>query len=222
MGKIKITLPRAILLTSASLVLALAALFYSLTFPTNLMTFISGWQQKITPSQAYLRLDGKTMLLKLAVTPQDEITLRQFSQNLGVDEKWAEGLKVELSEENAAAFSNLLPSLKDPLGMKVEVRISPTQLEFGAEETSGIFNPSQEVYKTASFGGMLKVERLTMGGMMVDIEEPGQVMAEAVAAKQGSVSPQLLDEGFFKLLTKVARIKMKVQNHTLSGVLMLK
>lgn len=154
-------------------------------------------------SSAQAILNGQKVSLKVYLNPKDKAAMEQFTGNLGVGEEWLSGVTFTLDEETAVALASYLP-------LQAKLQIKPDKIVFG--EPDQYFSPEG----TESAQEMV-VSKLSDGGTLIDIKDPDQVLSQAVETKQVQISDNLANQGFWQLLSKIARIKIEIYGQKVNG-----
>lgn len=174
----------------------------SSTATINLPKFNKGSLVKIN-------LQGKKVSLEFRTAEADKANLAQFSQNLGVGTQWLKGMSFVLDEQTAALLKDILPT-------EVSLQIEPKRIVLGA--------PSPYLSPESSSSGEKKitVSNLNDGGYILDINDPDQVLTQAVNSGQIQLSNKLTEQGLWQLLGKVDKIKIEVHGQNLNGEINLR
>jgi len=78
-----------------------------------------------------------------------------------------------------------------------------------------------ESYQQNFADGQMSVQNLNDGGYQIEIENPNSVALGLVNSGQIKFSSQLDDSGLWQLISKFARIRLRVADHLLKGVVEL-
>lgn len=173
--------------------------------------FTNLWQKAQTvslaglnqPSSAQVVLNGQKVSLKVYLNPKDKMAMEQFTGNLGVGEEWLSGVTFTLDGEGATALASYLP-------LQAKLQIEPDKIIFG--------EPNQYLSPEGSESTQeMVVSKLSDGGTLIDIKDPDQVLSQAVDTKQVQISDKLVSQGFWQLLSKIARIKIEIHGQKING-----
>ncbi|MCL5784329.1 MAG: hypothetical protein M1142_03175, partial [Patescibacteria group bacterium] len=129
--------------------------------------------EKVFPvSRAEILTEGQRVSVKFQITSKDEGKVKEFSQNLGVDNRWTQGLSVSLDGDTGKFLVNFLPA-------QVNLTIKPKEIDFASNENVGFFDPSlmTEIYHGSFGDGTISVQDINGQGYQIDIDNPAPVVS---------------------------------------------
>lgn len=171
--------------------------------------YLLGVQNVFYTSKAQVFLDGQQVVATFTVVPKDRENVEQFSRNLGLEEDFTRGIAVSLDEQSVSFLKNFLPK-------EINLRIRPKSIEFGAQLLA-----EDELLLSATGEGSFKVQDFGGGSFEVEIDNPEQVLSSATRSGKLRLSQGALDRSLWQMLSKLAKIKVSVDGHTLWGVVVL-
>lgn len=174
--------------------------------------------QKIPSSSVgKVSIEENKILVKLDISAADRPKMTEFSQNLGIDESWGQGISVSLDEQTANYLSTFLPA-------EVILTMSGKEISFDSGSSGDFFDPSlmKEIYHVEFDNGKLSVQDISGQGYQIDVENPEKVLSGLSFAGKLKLSERLADANLWQLAAKFARIKIRVGKNSLKGVATLK
>lgn len=157
-------------------------------------------------SEANITLEGQDLDLTFNILPQDQQMANEFSQSLGVDNSWEQGIKVVISSQAEDFIKNYLP-------LKVNLNFTAKRLQFSSEPNNASLTEPNLIPATSSAG--VKLGELTDSGYQVEIDDPSLVFNQAAERGQIRISPKAA--AIWQLLAKLAKITVKLRPHSLIG-----
>lgn len=198
----------ALLLIGSLISLLLVFIF----FPNKFLS----WPGKFLPvakSRVELSLEEKILNLKFTINPQDEAGLLVFNQKLGISEDWTKGISLELDESITSQIGSSFPN-------QLKLNFQDNKLEFSSDGLS-YGNPlSSKTFSLATNSASFQVNAKSAQDFTIDIFDPNQVVY--LATNSGKL--RLADQAnlIFPILSRIARINVRMQNKVVNGYIQLK
>lgn len=219
----KVLFKKVAIFTSVIIVISLVVTFAQVVFfPTAFSRFydsakLIGFSNQNQSSVAKIVLDGKKVKLSFQLAEQDRVSVAQFSNNLGVGMQWLQGISIVLDEQSIVLLHGFLPT-------ELKVQITPNKIVFGNLPVTNnqLFDPNLFAESSVSGTKKIIVNHLSNGGYIININNPDQVLSQAVNSGQIKLSEALTEQGLWQLLNKVDRIKIEVQGQLLNGEITLR
>lgn len=165
-------------------------------------------------SIAELSLDSGKLSIKFNIDQDDLILANNLSSNLGIDNKWQQGLSFELDDSTASKLKPLLPA-------KLNIKFFANKLLLS---TSGLPNLktalSKKEFNFATGAAYLKVTYASETNYSLQINDPIPLVNFATVSGKLTLSKKT--EGLFPILKRIAKIEFEVNGKSVSGVILLK
>lgn len=187
----------------------------------------SGVQRSLNPSQVSITLDKNDLKVKLKIISADQLSFDVFLKGLGVDNPVDQEIDIKLGDQSAEFLDKLLRKnnlIDDNLKpISLNLRILSKEIDFDNKKVFGPFETSTEnLLESPSDTGNIKTQALGESGYLVEIDNPGKVLSEGTLSGELKLSENLTDSGMWQILTKLAKINLKIEDGMLSGTVFLK
>ncbi len=193
-----------VLAVSAVLVMFSAQLFAAKSFFSN------------SKSTADVHLEGNTLQVDLQIDPAERQGFVDFSNSLGVNQDWLEGIAVTLDQPTADQIRPYLPQ-------KVKIYANGQSLGFYNSLNLSLSDanikssaPSQNIEWKAGMNGRLSYHG--QSGIDLVMLSPHELLAEATTSGNLNLAPGLYDS-LWPLATKLGRIELHLGSGFLRGAL---
>lgn len=192
------------LILAAALVAALAA------------GLVLGVQDIVYASKAEVFIEDEQVVASFHITSKDQGDLKEFTKNLGVEGDFTKGLAVTLDRESLAYLRNFLP-------LETTLEIGPKSIKFGSSEPIFFGQGLEEkLLRSAQEEGSFKVRDLGGGNFEIEIDNPEQVLSSATESGKLKFSQGTKEQDLWQILSKLAKIKLKVGGRTIFGAVILR
>jgi hypothetical protein len=199
---------------------------------TNGLVFANGLysdiKRSLDPSKAIISLKNEDLVISLKINPADQGNLGEILNNLGIDKNLEDlNIKIKLGEETALYINKILEDnnlINDNLNSIIfNLRFRAKGIDFNNKKVYGIFESSNEVLlENPSVNGSIKTSLLGEKGYSIIIDNPEKVISEAMTSGDLKLSEELATSRWWQLLSKLATIKLKIDNGEVSGVIIFK
>lgn len=165
-------------------------------------------------SQAEIFIDSGKLNIKFNLEPSEVTDAQKFSNNLGIDSIWLEGMSLELDERSLDKLSRNLPS-------KVRVDFLSDKVSFSSPSLPNLKNPKPlSLYTFATSSGQLIFNGIDERNFYFTIYNPRPLLEYATSSSKITLSPKIND--LFPILSKISKIEMRVFGKNISGEIELK
>lgn len=183
--------------------------------------------RSFNPSQVKIVLKNGELKVSFVVNSADQINLQNLLENFDVGNLNDQGLKIKLGDETFALMDKVFREnhLIDENGkpLSLNLIILPREIDFDNKRTFGLFEQSEvKLLKNPSPEGNIKTQAISETGYTIEIDNPEQVFATATASGKLKVSARLADFRWWQLLSKLAKIQLRIDNGSLNGTILLK
>lgn len=170
-------------------------------------------KQTLFKSKANIFIKDKNLSITFQINDKDQANLNKFINNLGVDNKFTEGVSLELDQDSLNLISQSLPA-------EVNLAFEDKQLEFSSKNLPSL-NSSLPIksYQFATEDAKLELKYTTANDYSLEISEPQKLIQSATYSGKMHLSKQL--EGLFPIMSKIARIKIRASGKSLQGNIFL-
>ncbi len=148
------------------------------------------------------------------IVNSDKENAKIFSNNLGVDADWLEGLSLLLD-------SNTIDKIKQSLPLHGNIKFSDKQLDLTSQSSSNL-NSSLPIqnYQMATGSGRLTFSTRGSDDFDLIIVDPDPIIKYASSSGKLYLSSQ--SQQLFPILNKIAKIILVVKNKNVTGNILLK
>lgn len=166
----------------------------------------------LTKSTAQISLEDQVLNITFNINPTERSGFEVFSQTLGTDNRWLEGISMTIDQKTA-------DQLKDYLPREVKVEASARKLVFNSGGLT-ILTSAQLSSALPSKDGQISVYQ-SDGSWNLVVTDVGAVIAEATASGQLKLAAGAFEQ-FWPVLSKFATIRAEIGSDRLRGNLILK
>lgn len=200
-----ITLPQALLAALFFLSLVAVSIWLPPLFPKR---------AEALPNIAKVSLEKETLSINFTFSPESLDRAGEFSQRLNIDQSWQQGISLKLNQEMTQNLKELFPNLEEGRVLEIEFALKNDGIVFEQHKSALLLSPSLGQ-------SLLKGQNLAVG-FSLESENPQELIAQAVAAKEATISSELTEGSFWQLLSKLAKIKVSLQDQVLKGEITIK
>ncbi len=185
-----------------------------------------GIERNLNPSQANISLEADELIINFKVNKADQINLATFFRSFGLDNPGNPSLSVSLGNQTASFIDKLMRdnhlTRDNATSLDLNMRILPKEINFDNKKVFSLFdNPSGNLLENPSSRGSIKTQSLD-DGYSIEIDNPEKVISEATVSGKLKVSEQLISRKWWQLLSKLAKIKLVIEDGVINGTVILK
>lgn len=186
-----------------------------------------GVQRSLNPSQANISLEDDELIVSFKINTADQTNLEAFLKNFGMDNADNQNLKIALGDQTAnfidKVFQNNHLIGSGTAGINLNMRILSKEINFDNKKVFGPFETATEdLLENPSTEGSIKTQSMGEFGYFIEIDNPEKVISEATASGKLKVSEKLINGRWWQLLSKLAKIKLTIDNGGVKGAIILK
>lgn len=189
--------------------------------------FYSGVQRSLNPSQVNISLEKTDLKIRAKINPADSTNIESFFRTLEIENPGESELDIKLGDQAASYIEKIM--LKNNLItdnsrlVNLNLKISTNQIYFDNKKVFGPFDISEEnLLDNPSDSGNLRIKELGDSEYLIEIDNPEKVLAEGTLSGKLKLSDNLLDSKWWQILSKLAKINLKVERGVLSASVFLK
>lgn len=178
-----------------------------------------GIKNSLDPSQVVINFSQGELTINFKINESD--------QNLIGGGLGDENIKIKLGEEatnfmNTVLINNRLITDSNK-SVNLNLKFQPRQIAF---DNKKIFNPFDltraDSLENPFSEGNIKISSLGENGYSVIIDNPEKLIFEATSSGELKLSEELTSSKWWQLLSKLAKIKLKIDNDLVNGTIILK
>lgn len=166
----------------------------------------------LTKSTAQISLQGQVLSVTFNINPIERPGFEAFSQTLGADNRWLDGISMTIDQKTADQLKVYLPR-------DIKVEASARKLAFNSGGLT-ILTSSQLSSALPSKDGQISVYQ-GEGSWNLVVTDVGAVIAEATSSGQLKLAVGAFEQ-FWPVLSKFATIRAEIGSDRLRGNLILK
>lgn len=191
--------PRNLILASAAVVAVIL----------SAVTYILSRQGFFDASSATISEQGNQLVINFNIVAKDKSKATEFSNNLGTDTSWEQGLKITLDNSTLNLIGSDLP-------VNLRLGFEPKELTFNSfgvgSLSSGLIGKN---YQFSTGSGTLKLNGSTDNDFSLQMSNPQELLKESTKSGTLYLSKQL--DGLMELSGKVDTINLSVHSGNISG-----
>jgi len=189
--------------------------------------FYVGVQRSLNPSNANVILDKENLKIVFKITSSDKDNFAEFLKNLGFLNFEDQEINIKLGDQSGEQLDKILRKnnliSENSKSINLNLRILTKEINFDNKKIFGPFDSmSENLLENPSDAGSIRTESFGESGYLVEIDNLEKVLAEATLSGKLKLSQNLIDSGWWQVVTKVAKINLKIEEGTLRGVVYLK
>lgn len=186
-----------------------------------------GVQRSFNPSQAIISLENDELVINFKVNTADQTNLEAFLKNLGIDNPDSQYLKIELGDQTTNFIDKMIKDNhlvgSSVVGVDLNMKILSREINFDNKKVFGPFETAAgDLLENPSTEGSIKTQSIGEYGYFIEIDNPEKVISEATKSGKLEVSAKLTEGGWWQLLSKLAKIKLIIDNGSIEGSIILK
>lgn len=198
----------------------LAAFGINVVFPSNWQGFKLSKLTELGPhSEVQLSIsdqasDSGRLQIDFKILPTDQINVSNFSNRLGVNQGWSQGIGFQLNKA-------VIDKLKVYLPLRLNLTFRDNQVSFSNGQLL-VLNSGLPVKmdQYASGSGLLILKSQSEKDFDLDIKDPGAVLIRAIGEGKLSFSSQL--DGLKPVIAQISEIHLQMMNGQVDGFIRLK
>lgn len=175
----------------------------------------SGMQKSLNPSQATVTLDKTNLKINFKINQLDKNGLENQEIDIKLGDFTAEYLNKIMMKNNLIT--------ENSRSLNLNLRILSKEIDFDNKKVFGPFDSSSEnLLESPSDTGNIRIQSLGEDSYLIEIDNPEKVLSEATISGKLKLSENLIDSQVWQILTKLARIRLKVEDGMLRASVFLK
>lgn len=153
---------------------------------------------------------------------QGELAVNFIGQDLT-----QENIRIKIGEQafnfmNTVLINNHLID-ENNKSVSLNLKFQPKIISFDNKKTVSLFDlPEEDLLENPSLEGNIKVSPVGENGYLVAIDNPEKIITEATLSGKLKLSEGLTTFKWWQLLSKLAKIKLKIDNGLVNGTVILK
>lgn len=187
--------------------------------------FYFGIQKSFNPSLASFTLDKTDLKIRFKIVSSDKDAFKSFIKNLGLNNVEEAEINIKLGNETAEFLNTMMQRNHLAVGepVNLNLRILSKEIDFDNKKIFGPFDSTSEYLLESPSGlGSIKTDVLGENSYSIEIDNPAKAMAEGTLSGKLKLSDKLIDSGWWQVLTKLAKINLKIEDGALTGAIFLK
>lgn len=206
--------------------ISLIAFHFKFTNGVLAQQLYSNFQKSLNPSKLNLALDKTDLKLDFKINPADKTSIEAFLKDLEIDNSENPLIDIKLGDSLAIYLDELLRKNNFTSGnisqVNLNLRILAKEIDFDNKKAFGPFDVLDNLLESPSDTGDIRVQTLGANSYVVEIDNPEKALSDATQSGTLRLSENLIDSRWWQVLTKVARIKIRIEDGWLSGTILLK
>lgn len=164
---------------------------------------------KVERSSADVFIEGNHLNFKFKIVKKDDQNFGQFAQNLGVNLSVFDNLSLELDKDSLEKISSILP-------VTLFLEIDPKSIKFSDKSLNPLKSAiSKSTFNFATGSGKLELNSESGQDFYLKLTDPKPLLEYATASGQINLSKKTYD--MFPILSKIARMELRVNGRSVSG-----
>lgn len=186
-----------------------------------------GVQRSLNPSQASINLEQGELNINFKLNTADQTNLEAFLKNFGMDQPDSRYLKIELGDQTANFIDKIIRDNhlvnNGADGINLNMKILSKEIDFDNKKTFGPFdNSTGDLLENPATEGSIKTQSMGENGYLIEIDNPAKVISEATVSGKLKISEKLTESRWWQLLSKLAKIKLIIDDGVINGSIILK
>ncbi|MDD2822680.1 MAG: hypothetical protein PHQ59_01230 [Candidatus Daviesbacteria bacterium] len=187
----------------------------------------AGMQRSLSPSQAYITLDKDNLKIVFKITNADKQVFAEFLKSVGIKNFEEQEINIKFADQNGEELNKILRKNNlisdETTKVSLNLKILTKEIDFDNKKVFGPFDSvAENLLENPSDAGSIRTEALGGSGYLVEIDNPEKVLTEGTLSGKLKLSENLVDSGWWQVVTKLAKINLKIQDGVLTGAFILK
>lgn len=169
---------------------------------------------KVERSSVDVFIEGNHLNFKFKIVKKETPNFSKFAQNLGVNLSVFDNLSLELDKDSLEKISSILP-------VTLFLEIDPKSIKFSDKSLNPLKSAiSKSTFNFATGSGKLELNSESAQDFYINITDPKPLLEYATASGQINLSKKTYD--MFPILSKIARMELRVNGRSMSGEFVLR